>query len=91
MLLALKFLPLAFSALLPVINPVGSALILLGLVGPAPPEVFRSLARKIALSTVFFLLAIDLAGAAILSFFGISLPVVQFAGGFVLQPWAGIC
>jgi multiple antibiotic resistance protein len=84
MLLALKFLPLAFSALLPVINPVGSALILLGLVGPAPPEVFRSLARKIALSTVFFLLAIDLAGAAILSFFGISLPVVQFAGGFVL-------
>lgn len=84
MLLALKFLPLAFSALLPVINPLGSALILLGLVGPAPPEVFRSLARKIAFSTVFFLLGIDLAGAAILAFFGISLAVVQFAGGFVL-------
>lgn len=44
MLLALKFLPLAFSALLPVINPLGSALILLGLVGPASPEVFRNLA-----------------------------------------------
>jgi multiple antibiotic resistance protein len=84
MILALQFLTLTFSALLPVINPLGSALVLLGLVGPAPPEVFRSLARKIAFSTVFFLFAIDIAGAAILSFFGISLPVVQFAGGFVL-------
>jgi multiple antibiotic resistance protein len=84
MLLALKFLPLTFSALLPVINPLGSALVLLGLVGPAPPEVFRSLARKIAVSTTLFLFTIDVAGAAILAFFGISLPVVQFAGGFVL-------
>jgi len=84
MILALQFLTLTFSALLPVINPLGSALVLLELVGPAPPEVFRSLARKIAFSTFFFLLAIDIAGAAILSFFGISLPVVQFAGGFVL-------
>lgn len=84
MLIALKFLPLTFSALLPVINPIGSALVLLGLVGPAPPEVFRSLARRIAFSTTLFLLTVDLAGAAILAFFGISLPVVQFAGGFVL-------
>ena len=83
-MLALKFLPLAFSALLPVINPLGSALLLLGLVGPEKPEVFRILARRIAINTLVFLLAIDLAGAAVLAFFGISLPVVQFAGGFVL-------
>jgi multiple antibiotic resistance protein len=84
MLLALKFLGLSFSALLPVINPIGFALLLLGLVGPEKPHVYHVLARKIAISTVFFLLAIDVAGAAILAFFGISLPVVQFAGGFVL-------
>ena len=83
-MLALKFLPLAFSALLPVINPLGSALLLLGLVGHEKPEVFRILARRIAINALVFLLAIDLAGAAILAFFGISLPVVQFAGGFVL-------
>lgn len=83
-MLALKFLPLAFSALLPVINPLGSALLLLGLVGPEKPEVFRILARKIAVSTLLFLVAVDVGGAAILAFFGISLPVVQFAGGFVL-------
>ena len=84
MLLALQYFGLAFSALLPVVNPLGSALFLLGLIGPAPDEVFRKLARKIAFSTVLFLLVVELVGAAILSFFGISLPVVQLSGGLVL-------
>lgn len=80
----LKYFVLAFSALLPVINPVGSALIFLGVVGHAPAEVFRNLARRIAFDTALFLLTIELVGAAVLTFFGISLPVVQVAGGFVL-------
>jgi multiple antibiotic resistance protein len=84
MSLVLKYFVLAFSALLPVINPLGSALIFLGVVGSAPADVFRSLARKVAIDTVLFLLTIELIGAAILTFFGISLPVVQLAGGFVL-------
>jgi multiple antibiotic resistance protein len=84
MLLVLKYFALAFSALLPVINPLGSALIFLGVVGNAPSAVFRNLARKVALNTVLFLLLIELVGAALLTFFGISLPVVQLAGGFVL-------
>jgi multiple antibiotic resistance protein len=44
----------------------------------------RTLARKIALSTVLFLLVVELVGTAFLAFFGISLPVVQVAGGLVL-------
>lgn len=84
MLLALKFFALAFSALLPVVNPLGSALIFLGVVGQAPPVVFRNLARRVAFSTMLFLLLIELIGAALLTFFGISLPVVQLAGGLVL-------
>ena len=84
MSLVLKYFVLAFSALLPVINPLGSALIFLGLVGSAPTNVFRDLARRVAIDTVLFLLTIELVGAAILTFFGISLPVVQLAGGFVL-------
>lgn len=79
-----KFFGLAFSALLPVINPFGSALLFLGLVGNAPPDLIRTLARKIAISTVLFLLTIELVGTAILAFFGISIPVVQVAGGLVL-------
>ena len=84
MSLVLKYFVLAFSALLPVINPLGSALIFLGLVGGVPTNVFRDLARRVAIDTVLFLLTIELVGAAILTFFGISLPVVQLAGGFVL-------
>ena len=81
MVLLLQYFGLAFSALLPVVNPLGSALVLLGLVGPAPDAVFRKLAQEIALRTVLFLLVVELVGAAILGFFGISLPVVQLSGG----------
>src|ERR1700722_3608285 len=79
-----KFFAVAVSALLPVINPLGSALVFLGLVDDAPSSVIRTLARKIAISTTLFLLAIELVGTALLAFFGISLPVVQVAGGLVL-------
>ena len=54
MSLVFKYFVLAFSALLPVINPLGSALIFLGVVGSAPTEVFRNLARKVAIDTVLF-------------------------------------
>lgn len=80
----LNFFALAFSALLPVINPIGSSLVFLGMVGVARPEVYRTLAKKIAISTAAFLLAMDLVGAAVLRLFGISLPIVQLAGGLVL-------
>lgn len=80
----LNFFALAFGALLPVINPVGSSLVFLGMVGEAPKTVFRTLAKKIAVSTALFLLAMDVAGAMVLKLFGISLPVMQFAGGIVL-------
>lgn len=82
--IVVKFFALAFSALLPVINPLGSALVFLGLVGNAPASLISTLARKIAISTLLFLVVIELVGTALLSFFGISLPVVQVAGGLVL-------
>lgn len=75
---------IAFSALLPLVNPLGSALVFYGLVGAAPPEIYRHLARRIAINTVLFLLVIELIGAALLSFFGVSLPIVEVAGGLVL-------
>lgn len=79
-----EFFPIAFSALLPLINPLGSAIIFLGLVGPADTVVYKRLARKIAFLTVLFLMAVDLVGSIVLTFFGISLPVVEVAGGLVL-------
>jgi multiple antibiotic resistance protein len=84
MALLWKYFAFGFSALLPVVNPLGSALVFLGLVGVVPPEVYRSLARRIAINTILFFAVIELVGSAILSFFGISLPIVQVSGGFVL-------
>ena len=75
---------LAFSALLPLINPLGSALVFMRLVGSAPPKVYVSLARRIALNNIIFLGTIELVGSAILNFFGISLPIVEVAGGLVI-------
>ena len=79
-----QFLGLSFTALLPLINPIGSALVFMSMVGVAPANVYKTLARQIAFSTALFLVAIDVAGAMVLKLFGISLPVVQLAGGLVL-------
>ena len=84
MYLIWKYFALGFSALLPLINPLGSALIFLGLVGHAPIDAFRSLARRIAINTVIFLAVIELVGSALLAFFGISLPIMQVSGGIVI-------
>lgn len=79
-----KVFLIAFSVLLPLINPLGSALVFLGLVGDAPPKVLRSLARRIAINNIIFLAVFEVLGAAILNFFGLSLPIVQLSGGLVV-------
>ena len=84
MLLLWNYFVLSFSALLPLINPLGSALIFVTLVGPAPIPIYHSLARRIAINTVLFLVAVDLVGSTLLQFFGISLPIVQVSGGLVI-------
>jgi multiple antibiotic resistance protein len=84
LLLLWKFFALAFSALLPLVNPLGSALLFVGFVGEVPIALYRSLARRIALNILIFFAVIQLIGSAILNFFGISLPIVQVSGGLVI-------
>ena len=79
-----EFFALAFSALLPLINPLGSAFVFLGLVGLVPAPVYKSLARRIAINTILFMAVIEIVGSTILSFFGVSLPIVQVSGGLVI-------
>jgi multiple antibiotic resistance protein len=79
-----KHFALGFSALLPLINPLGTALIFLGLVGNAPIDTYRALARRIAINTIIFFAVIELIGSYLLGFFGISLPIVQVSGGIVI-------
>jgi multiple antibiotic resistance protein len=84
MYLLWKYFALGFSALLPLVNPLGSALVFLGLVGEAPIATYRSLARRIAINTVIFLAVVGLVGSSLLSFFGVSLPIMQVSGGIVI-------
>jgi multiple antibiotic resistance protein len=84
MFLLWKFFALGFSALLPLVNPLGSALVFLGLVGNAPIDAYRSLSRRIAINTIIFLAVIELVGSSLLDFFGISLPIMQVSGGIVI-------
>ena len=84
MLALAKAIPLSFAALLPVVNPLGTAIILLGLTEDADAATQRRIARAVAVNTVLLLVVVLVAGRVILGFFGISVPIVQLAGGLVL-------
>jgi len=75
---------LEVAALFPIVNPVGTAPIFLSLTRGASAATRATLARRIALNGFVLLVVSMLIGSYILAFFGISLPVVQVAGGLVL-------
>ena len=75
---------LEVAALFPIVNPVGTAPIFLSLTRGASAATRTLLARKIAMNGFVLLVSSMLIGSYILAFFGISLPVVQVAGGLVL-------
>ncbi len=84
-LLALvKVIPVSFAALMPVINPIGTAVILLSLTEGADEATRRKIARTVAANTVILLVVLLVAGSYVLSFFGISVSIVQATGGLVL-------
>jgi multiple antibiotic resistance protein len=79
-----KVLLIAFTTLFPVVNPIGCAPIFLSMTQGYPQSAQRILSRKIAVYG-FAILAVSLLfGTPILNFFGISIVVIQIAGGLVL-------
>jgi multiple antibiotic resistance protein len=82
--IALKVTATIFLALFPVVNPVGTALILTGMTSGADPVVWKAMSRKIALYSFLVLISFYLFGSLILQLFGITIPVVQVSGGLVL-------
>jgi multiple antibiotic resistance protein len=79
-----NFFLLAFPALFSIINPLGGAFIFLGATRRLPQALRNSLARWVALYS-FLILNVSLyIGAYVMSFFGISLPVLRVAGGIIL-------
>jgi multiple antibiotic resistance protein len=75
---------LIVGALFPIVNPLGNAPIFLALTRGFSSSTRALLARRIALNGFILLISSILIGTHILAFFGISLPVVQVAGGMVV-------
>lgn len=72
------------AALLPIVNPLGTAPIFLAMSADLPGDARRHLATVVARNAFLLLAAAMLFGSYVLAFFGISLPVVRVAGGLVL-------
>jgi multiple antibiotic resistance protein len=75
---------LSYAALFPIVNPVGSAPLFLGLTQFCTDRERGALARNDAINSFFLLLGSLFAGSYVLEFFGISLPVVRIGGGLVV-------
>ncbi len=85
-----KYTLLVVGALFPIVNPIGDTPIFLMLTRGLSSQGRTVLARMIALNGLILILASIFIGTHILSFFGISLPVVQVGGGLVVisTAWA---
>jgi multiple antibiotic resistance protein len=85
-----KSIILILSALFPIVNPLGGSPVFLALTREYPASARRLLARKVSINSFVLLIASALIGTHVLSFFGISLPVVQVGGGMMViaNGWA---
>jgi multiple antibiotic resistance protein len=81
----IKALLLFLSALFPIVDPLGGSPIFLALTDGYSPETRRALSRRIAIDSLYLLMGAYLIGSHVLTFFGISLPVVQVSGGLVVM------
>jgi len=81
---AAKSVLLVISALFPIVDPIGGSPIFLSLTRDYSPETRRVVARRIAIDSFILLIASFAVGSHVLSFFGISLPVVQVGGGLIV-------
>jgi len=79
-----KSILLVVSALFPIVDPIGGSPVFLSLTGDYSRETRRMLARRIAMDSFILLVVSFTIGSHVLSFFGISLPVVQVGGGLIV-------
>jgi multiple antibiotic resistance protein len=80
----LKNIFLIVSALFPIVNPLGGSPIFLSLTREYDTSGRRALSWRIAINSFFLLVGSYFIGTHILSFFGISIPVVQVGGGLIV-------
>jgi multiple antibiotic resistance protein len=75
---------LILSALFPIVDPLGGSPIFLAMTREYSPSTRRALSLRIAINSFRLLVGSYFVGTHVLSFFGISLPVVQVGGGLLV-------
>jgi multiple antibiotic resistance protein len=75
---------LVFAALLPIVNPLGGAPVFLAMTADCTPGLRATMAKRIAVNAFMLLLGSVFIGSYVLEFFGLSVPIVQVAGGIVV-------
>lgn len=77
-------IPLIYGALFPVLNPLGTAFIIIALTRSLDSASRRSLAYKISMNTFVLLTLVLWIGEWFMQVFGITVGIVQVAGGLVV-------
>lgn len=80
----LSYVGLTVMTLLPIINPVGTAVLLLGIGAHLDPAARERQIRKACVYASGILIAFLLLGTLIMQVFGISIPGLRIAGGLVI-------
>jgi multiple antibiotic resistance protein len=75
---------LAFGALFSIVNPLSGAFIFFGATLGLDPKVRSQVSRWVAIYAFCIIAASLYIGAYVLSFFGISIPVLRVAGGIIV-------
>jgi multiple antibiotic resistance protein len=75
---------LVIAALLPIVNPFGGAPMFLAMTSDVDSDLRHALANKIAINAFILLVASLFVGTYVLEIFGLSVPIVQVAGGVVV-------
>jgi len=76
---------LAFTALFSIVNPLSGAFIFYGATLGLEPKVRAQLSRWVSIYAFCIVTASLYIGAYVLSFFGISIPVLRVAGGIIVS------
>jgi multiple antibiotic resistance protein len=75
---------LAFGALFSIVNPLSGAFIFFGATRELEPRIRAQVSRWVAIYSFSIVTASLYIGAYVLSFFGVSIPVLRVAGGIVV-------
>ena len=80
----LKEVILFSTALLAIVNPLGSAVLFAAVAGKFKPKIQRQMANQSALAILIILLVCAWLGNSILGLMGLTTPMLQAAGGLIL-------